>query len=62
LKDKSVAWRTASENQVVRNAAIGELKITAQPGEVLQVYSDGGQAISDTGAAKDFPIANIHLA
>jgi len=62
LEEDSVNWRMAPEVQVVRNAAEGELKITIQPGEVLQVYSDDGHAISDTDGAKDFPLANISLA
>jgi hypothetical protein len=62
LEEDSVTWRMATEGQVVRNAAEGELKITIQPREVLQVYSDSGHAISDTNGAKDFPIASISLA
>ena len=62
LEEDSVTWRMAPEGQVVRNAAEGELKITIQPGEVLQLYSDHGHAISDTDGATDFPIANISLA
>src|SRR5262245_32849099 len=62
LKDKSIAWRTAPENQIFRNAAKGELKITIPPGEVLQAYSDSGEAISYKGGAKNFPISDIRLA
>ena len=63
LEEDSVTWRiAATEGRVVRNAAEGELKVTIQPGEVLQVYSDKGHAISDSDGAKDFPIANVSLA
>jgi hypothetical protein len=62
LEENSVTWRTASEGQVVRNAANGEMKITIQPREVLQVYSDDGHAISHKNGAKGFPIAYISLA
>ena len=62
LEENSVTWRTAPEGQVVRNAAEGELKITIQPRQVLQVYSDDGHAISHKNGAKGFPIAYISLA